>query len=53
MAETDTAQALGCSAGNGDALLQGLREGAPEAHAALYDRFAPGLHRFRGLAPFG
>ncbi len=27
-------------------LISGLRERSPEAYAALYDRFAPGIHRF-------
>jgi len=27
-------------------LVRGLREGAAEAHAALYERFAAGLHRY-------
>jgi RNA polymerase sigma-70 factor (ECF subfamily) len=31
------------------ALLEGLRQNRPEACAALYDRFAPGIHRFAAL----
>jgi len=45
MAEADATEGSGTE--DRDAcLLRGLREGAAEAHGQLYDRFAPGLHRF-------
>ena len=46
MAEADAVQPHGRTEDLEAALVRRLREGAPEAHAALYDRFAPGLHRF-------
>jgi RNA polymerase sigma-70 factor (ECF subfamily) len=47
MGEADLAQPQARSTEEANAaLVRGLRERAPEACAQLYDRFAPGLHRF-------
>ena len=47
MGEADLAQPQARSSEEADAaLVRGLRERAPEACAQLYNRFAPGIHRF-------
>ena len=47
MSEVETAQAGASRPSDTDAaLLGGLRKRTAEACAALYDRFAPGVHRF-------
>jgi len=47
LAEVDLAEAQQRSRQEADAaLLSGLRQRLPEACAQLYDRFAPGIHRF-------
>lgn len=50
MGESQSAEAhLRRAEGADTALVAGLRERCPEACSALYDRFAPGLHRFAAL----
>jgi len=47
LGEADLAQPQARSSEEADAaLVRGLRERAPEACAQLYNRFAPGIHRF-------